>query len=200
MAAWTGESTDKVVHTHGWWVGAGSWQEASVLYHGRVPAKSLQSCPSLCDPVGHSPPVSTQGIPQKSRLPCSSPGDLPDPGVEPLSLTSPELTGRFFTTSTTWEAQTFSKGDLSVPAWQLDSLRIDGLEGARQKLHNLSSRVTHHSFCFISLCDTFYFPAVHLIICPPFMWALWKQYFSPFFLFFIALIIFFYWLPIIFCF
>ena len=152
MAAWTGESTDKVVHTHGWWVGAGSWQEASVLYHGRVPAKSLQSCPSLCDPVGHSPPVSTQGIPQKSRLPCSSPGDLPDPGVEPLSLTSPELTGRFFTTSTTWEAQTFSKGDLSVPAWQLDSLRIDGLEGARQKLHNLSSRVTHHSFCFISLC------------------------------------------------
>jgi len=28
-------------------------------------------------------------------------GDLPNPGIE---LTSPALTGRFFTTSTTWEA------------------------------------------------------------------------------------------------
>ena len=39
-----------------------------------------------------------------SGLPCSHPGDLPDPGVEPASLMSPELAGRFFTTSTTWEA------------------------------------------------------------------------------------------------
>ena len=34
----------------------------------------------------------------------SSPGDLPDPGIEPASLMSPALAGRFFTTSTTWEA------------------------------------------------------------------------------------------------
>ena len=92
----------------------------------------------------------THGVPQKSRLPRSAPGDLPDPGVEPLSLTSPELTGRFFTTSATQQAQPFSKGDLSVPTWQLESLQIDGLEGARQKLYNLTSRVTHHSVCFIS--------------------------------------------------
>ena len=32
------------------------------------------------------------------------PGDLPDPGTEPTSLTSPELAGGFFTTGTTWEA------------------------------------------------------------------------------------------------
>ena len=31
-------------------------------------------------------------------------GDLPDPGIEPVSLMYPALTGRFFTTSTTWEA------------------------------------------------------------------------------------------------
>ena len=31
-------------------------------------------------------------------------------------------------------------------------LQIDGLEGARQKLYNLTSRVTHRSFCFISSC------------------------------------------------
>ena len=34
-------------------------------------------------------------------LPCPSPGDLPDPGIEPTSLMSPALAGRFFTTSAT---------------------------------------------------------------------------------------------------
>ena len=34
-------------------------------------------------------------------LPCSPPGDLPDPGIEPVSLTSPALAGEFFTTSAT---------------------------------------------------------------------------------------------------
>ena len=34
-----------------------------------------------------------------------SPGDLPDPGIEPVSLTFPALTGGFFTTSSTWEAK-----------------------------------------------------------------------------------------------
>ena len=37
-----------------------------------------------------------------SRLPFPPPGDLLNPGIEPLS---PGLAGRFFTTSTTWEAQ-----------------------------------------------------------------------------------------------
>ena len=40
-----------------------------------------------------------------SGLPCSLPGDLPNPGIEPASLMSPVLAGGFFTTSTTWEAQ-----------------------------------------------------------------------------------------------
>ena len=30
-------------------------------------------------------------------------GNLPDPGIEPTSLTSPALAGRFFTASATWE-------------------------------------------------------------------------------------------------
>ena len=38
-----------------------------------------------------------------SGLPCPPPGDLPGPGIEPTSLTSPALTGRFFTTSATWK-------------------------------------------------------------------------------------------------
>jgi len=35
---------------------------------------------------------------------CPPPWDLPNAGVEPASLLSPELAGRFFTTSATWEA------------------------------------------------------------------------------------------------
>ena len=42
-----------------------------------------------------------------SGLPCPPPGDLPDPWSEPVSLTSPALAGRFFTTSTAWEAPWF---------------------------------------------------------------------------------------------
>ena len=33
-----------------------------------------------------------------------SSGDLPDPGIEPMSLMSLALASRFFTTSATWEA------------------------------------------------------------------------------------------------
>ena len=39
-----------------------------------------------------------------SGLPFPSPGDLPNPGIEPVSLASPALAGGFFTTSATWEA------------------------------------------------------------------------------------------------
>ena len=39
-----------------------------------------------------------------SGLPYPPPENLPDPGIEPESLTSPVLAGGFFTTSATWEA------------------------------------------------------------------------------------------------
>ena len=39
-----------------------------------------------------------------SGLPCPSPGDFPNPGIEPKSLKSPALAGKYFTTSATWEA------------------------------------------------------------------------------------------------
>ena len=39
-----------------------------------------------------------------SELPCPSPGDLRQSGIEPTSLMSPAQAGGFFTTSATWEA------------------------------------------------------------------------------------------------
>ena len=38
-------------------------------------------------------------------LPCPSLGDLPNRGIEPMSLMSPALVGQFFTTSAAWKAQ-----------------------------------------------------------------------------------------------
>ena len=53
------------------------------------------------------PGFSVHGILQARTLeglPCPPPGDLPNLGTEPASLTSPALAGMFFSTSTTWGA------------------------------------------------------------------------------------------------
>ena len=39
-----------------------------------------------------------------SELPFPTPGDLPDPGIEPTSLASSALAGGFFTTRAAWES------------------------------------------------------------------------------------------------
>ena len=71
-----------------------------------MPAKSLQSCPTLCNPMDYGPPGSSVGgiLQQEywSGLPCLPPGNLPSPGVELPSFLSPALAGRFFTTSATY--------------------------------------------------------------------------------------------------
>ena len=55
--------------------------------------------------VAHQAPLSMEFSRQEywSRLPFPTPGDLPDPGIKPLSPAFPALAGRFFTTSATWE-------------------------------------------------------------------------------------------------
>ena len=61
----------------------------------------VQLFATLCT-VAHQAPLSRQEY--WNGLPFPSPGDLPNPGIEPKFLQSPALAGRFFTTSTTWEA------------------------------------------------------------------------------------------------
>ena len=68
-------------------------------------AKSLQLCPTPWTIACQA--RLAMGLPRQeyqSRLLCPPSGDLPNPGVEPMSLASPALAGRFFTTSATWEA------------------------------------------------------------------------------------------------
>ena len=63
---------------------------------------AAQLCPTLCDPMdcSHQAPLFMEFSRQEywSGLPSPPPGDLPDPGIEPTSLVSPALAGRFFTT------------------------------------------------------------------------------------------------------
>ena len=80
-----------------------------------IPRESYADMPSCCShvrlfvtpwTVAHQAPLSMGFSRQEywSGLPFPSPGDLPDPGIEPVSLMSIALVGGFFTTNTTWEA------------------------------------------------------------------------------------------------
>ena len=61
-----------------------------------------QSCLTFCNPMDcSSPGFSVHGILQARILEwvaISYSGDLPNPGIEPMSLASPELAGRHFST------------------------------------------------------------------------------------------------------
>ena len=70
----------------------------------RVCVCATQSCPIPCDPMDCTPPGSSVHWISRQEywtgLPFPSPEDLPDPGIEPPSLVSPALAGKFFTNCT----------------------------------------------------------------------------------------------------
>ena len=74
-------------------------------------AKSLQSCPILCDPVHYRPSSSSVHRTLQARIlewvtmPSSRGSSWPKDQIS-ASLMSPALAGGFFTTSATWEALT----------------------------------------------------------------------------------------------
>ena len=78
-----------------------SSQAHSILQRQLLPpcVWCVQLCPTLCDPMGCSPPGSSvHGIFRQeycSGLPFPSPGNLPNPGIEPRS---PVLQADSFTT------------------------------------------------------------------------------------------------------
>ena len=82
----------------------------------------------------------------QSGLPCPPPGNLPNPGIEPMSLASPALAGGFFTIWTTREA-------LLVPyLWtfppQMSTLPLPVVSPS-QACHHFS---TFHSCVFLLIC------------------------------------------------
>ena len=60
---------------------------------------------------------------QNRLLPFPASGDLPNLGIESVSLESPALAGRFFTTSATWKAPSYWK----VKTWNRKTVMIKWL-------------------------------------------------------------------------
>ena len=82
-----------------------------IIFQSCMPAKSLQLCPTLCDPVNDSPPGSSvhgDSPGKNTGVGCQAllQGIFPTQGFsQPVSLVSPALTGRFYITNATWEAR-----------------------------------------------------------------------------------------------
>ena len=145
-----------------------------------VHAKSLQSFPTLCDTmVTKNPP---------GFCPWDSPGkntgvgchflpegifSVPKPGIKPMSLMSPALAGRFFNTSSPWEAPSVNFRPLmfnySVSAWKFS--------------YHLEQCLAHHRHSIILLnewdplssqvCPQWTFPLLILtifLICQEHYW------------------------------
>ena len=65
-----------------------------------------------------------------SGLPCPPVGDLPDPGIELMSLQFPALAGEFYTTSTTWKA-------LYIYTYRWICMTVPGLSWGTRDLQSL---------------------------------------------------------------
>ena len=85
-----------------------------------------------------------------SGLPCPLPGDLLYLGIEPVSLTSPALAGRFFTTKVNWEVQ-FSSVTQSCPTL------------CNPMNHSMPGLPVHHQLLEFTQVMT----SSHLILCHP---------------------------------
>ena len=90
-----------------------SWNISPNTFRSHVCMFSCFDCVQLFETlwtVTHQAPLSMGFSRQEywSRLPCPSPGDLPDPGkgtnIKLFELTTPALASRFFTHWATWEA------------------------------------------------------------------------------------------------
>ena len=118
-----------------------TWQQEEVnAIERHVHIKSLQPCPTLALQAPLSMGFSRQQY--WSGLPFPSVGDFPHPGIEPMSLTSPALAGRFFTTNATWELQFLRVGGIGAKRATWRSTRSGqeaeiGLRG-KHRLHSFS--------------------------------------------------------------
>ena len=99
-------------------------------------------------------------------MPCPTPGDLPNPGVEPRSLMFPALAGRFFTTSATWEAQVSLLLGLSVQSIQsLSHFQLFATPWTTARQASLSIANSQSVLKLMSIEAVM--PSNHLILCHP---------------------------------
>ena len=102
-------------------VGTRRWQREAGCRDGsgrhvRPCAHSVASDSAAPRAVARQAPLSMGFSRQEhwSGSPCPPPGDLPDPGMTPVSLVSAPLAGGFLSTGATWEAQQTSGKQVTV--------------------------------------------------------------------------------------
>ena len=121
-------------------------------------AKSLHSCPTLCNPMDYSPhKLLCNRILQikiLEWLPCPSPGDLPDPGIKSASLTSPALAGRFFCVvfflplAPPGTLLAFHEGNVKLPSGSFQINRVQ----AEKPLKKNPKTILHHTLKISEYC------------------------------------------------
>ena len=99
--------------------------------------------------VVHQAPLSMGFSRQEywSGLPFLPPGHLPHPGMEPLPLISLALAGRFFTSSTTWEAEvTLVTREMQIKTtvkYQFTPIRMDTFKVNKKRMGMQRNWNTH---------------------------------------------------------
>ena len=144
-------------------------------------AKLLQSCPALCDPIDCIVPGSSVcGIFQLRTLEwlsSPSPGDLPDLGIEPISLRSPALAVQF--SSVQFICSVMSNSVIPWTAAHQASLFITN----SQSLLKLMSIESVMSSNHLILCHPFLllhsiFPSIKVFSNESVLRIMWPKYWS----------------------
>ena len=124
----------------------------------------LQSCPPLCDLTYRSPPgssVQSTGVSRQEYwrgMPCPAPGDLPDPGIKPMSLPSPALAGRFFTTSIVVAMRSGKQTHSEGQSRQWRAVYYTGGPKAESPLSQGSRQVSAKTLHTLSICAQTHLP------------------------------------------
>ena len=110
-----------------------------------------------------------------SRMPFPSPGDLPNTGIKPVSLVSPALAGRFFTTKPLGKSELIFVVDFFLAAYletcsvqfshsvMSDPLWLHRMQHTRFRCPSPTPRASSNSCSNSSVM-----PSNHLILCMPF--------------------------------
>ena len=91
-----------------------------------------------------------------SALPCPPPGDFPDSGIKPVSLRSPTLAGRIFTTSATWNCGLLSNVPTLCRSKHTDTQDMTSVTNNKYPpttwlSQHSGMKQTHCSWCFLRL-------------------------------------------------
>ena len=112
---------------------------------------------TLCNSMdcSHQAPLSMGFSRQEywSGLPCPPPGDLPEPGINPMSLMSPTLAGGFYITSVT------IYDDVTLNFHFLSTNEKLGVSPMFSKFILMTYILSHPSLHYVSLCHLSPYPS-----------------------------------------